>query len=355
MARSFFNPYKFRRKLKRRSRRVRRTLRDQSYVGVGRRRDFAFGSRKRNPMVCREFLNIRQRLYLGIIIVCFLGGFAAMLYSPQLKIDQISVTGLQRIEQIDFTDAIAGVLADTVWYVLPGENYFLVNTQEVEDILAQRYPLATVIVKKEFPNTLSVLVEEKLSTLIYDNAVQYGYVGLDGKLVELLRLVGEDEWVVQTELVTTTKMVTTTNDVGEKVLQAQEIQEEKEISRTHVLPMSRIIDEMGDFPLVYDTRQKEIGDINNQVLKPERIAGLVAWYRVLNSRTDIPVSYFIIHDELGNGVVRTKEGWELRVVLDEAIVDEQFARLELALREEDINRPHIQYIDLRFDGRLIVR
>jgi len=165
-------------------------------------------------------------------------------------------------------------------------------------------------------------------------------LGLEGKIVEVLRKVGEDEWQ---EI---TKTVTSTNELGE------DIQETKVIERIHRPALNDIIKELGDYPLVYDKRGFT-REINTGVLQPKTVQGIITWFNLVNKRTDIPFGYIIIDNELGDAVIKTREGWGILVQL-QTDVETQFEELQYLLKNK-INRPHLNYIDLRFPGRVYWR
>ena len=302
------------------------------------KKDFSWKNRNRNPLIAKEKIsNTKIKIQIFLIVVAIISMLWLSIYHSFFHITKINIVGLQRISEEEITTSIRSVINYKKLFIFPGKNYFLVDVDEINAILKEKYPINSIIVKKSFPHSLSLIIGEKISTLIYDNGNKYGYIGLEGKIVEVIRTVGEDEWVHKT----TTTIIT--NEDGEK------IEEEKIIESTHKPPLNRIITEMGDFPIVYDKRGREV--VQNAVaLKQDTVSGIIKWFNLINNRTDIPFGYVIINNELGDGFIKTKEGWEIKTKLN-IDVEKQFESLEFILKEK-VNRPNLSYVDLRFGSQV---
>ncbi|MBU2542097.1 FtsQ-type POTRA domain-containing protein [Patescibacteria group bacterium] len=259
------------------------------------------------------------------------------LYSNFFKISKIEYDGLQRISKTELTDAVLGVINYRKFFIFPAESYFIVNLDEIRDIVKRRFPINSIIVKKVFPNTLQITLEEKISTVIYDSGAEYSYLGMEGKIVEIIQKVGDDEWQRNIEI------VTSTNELG------QEIQEEKILSEVHLPNTSLIMKEMGDYPIVYDTR-KQVIEINSKVVDEKIVQGIIDWFNLINKTTNIEFDYIIIENEIGDGVIKTREGWDIVVKLNEN-VKQQFEELQYILKEK-VKRNSLNYIDLRFTNKV---
>jgi cell division septal protein FtsQ len=302
------------------------------------KKDFDWRPSKSNPFSkSEEGVSWKRRIQVVILIICFIGITGVGIYHPFFHINDFEVLGLQRIDEVEFKQAVCGMVDYNKLFLFPAKNYFLIDVDEVREIIEQRFPAEQVIVKKNFPNILSVQVQEKISTIIYDNGKEFSYLGMEGNVVEKLRKVGEDEWLVKTET------VTSTNEQGE------EITEEKEIEKKHIIKSTKIIKEMGDYPIIFDKRAKK-ADLNEQVLFPETISGVVEWFNFINKKTDVPLSYFILENEVGDLQINTKEGWYLFVKINQSL-DFQFEKLDYLLKNK-VDRNTLNYIDLRYQNRV---
>ena len=234
------------------------------------KKDFAWHASKSNPFTKEERLSWKQKIEIILIFVSVFSTFGFLIFHPYFYINNINIQGLKRIEKQEFLEAVNGAIDYKKFLVLPTESYLILSTNELEEVLKLKFALSSITVKKNFPNALSIFVEEEISTIIYDNGKQYSYLGLDGSIVEILRNVGDDEWLIET------KSVTSTNEEG------IEIQELKEISRKHNPPIKNINNNFGDYPILYDIRKKE-GNVNDKMLQVETIRGILEWFSLLTN------------------------------------------------------------------------
>lgn len=261
-----------------------------------------------------------------------------MLYHPIFHIQQIQVQGLQRIKESDLIDSVFGALNYKKWFVLPGQSYLLTNVDDIRSMLMEKYPLQSLRVAKIFPQTIILALAERISTIIYDNGRQYSYIGLEGKILEVAQAVSADEWQESAPIVTTTLAGSASQVVTREVL-----------DRKHEPALERVITTLGNYPIVYDTRGQS-SEIGQSVLTTATVGGVIEWFNFIEKRTNIPFGYFLITNEAGEGIIKTREGWELRVQLTKDR-QRQFDELNLVLREK-VNRRDLNYIDLRYPGRI---
>lgn len=307
---------------------------------VRSKKDFAWQAARANPYSREVVVSLKQKLELFILILLGIATVGFLLYHPYFQVQNVNVDGLKRISQSDFMDAVHGATQYSSYLVLPNTSYLIIDPDELEEVLKAKFALASIEVEKKFPHSLNIHVEEEISTIIYDNGKEYCYLGLDGAIVEKLRKTGDDEWLIETEI------VTSTDENGEIIA------EEKEISRMHILPLEYIINEMGDYPIIYDTRAKE-GNVNEIILGEKTTKGILNWYNLLKKKIDITKIYFMIENEVGDAEIVNPDGYNLKIKLDERVL-EQLAALDILLEKQ----PEIdsaEYIDLRYPDRVYWR
>lgn len=305
---------------------------------MGHKKDFAWKSGFSNPYKVKEPLGIKKKLEIMLLTVSFFGTFFLLIFHPYFHINKINITGLQRIKYDEIKGDILGIMKDKKFAVFPKTSYIFTDIDEVRDILKDKYPIESIVIKKSFPNELSVNLEEKISTIIYDNGELYNYLGLDGNIVETLGKVDENEWQEKIETSTTT-------------LADGTIREEKHIiERIYKPNTNNISTRFGNYPIVYDARITSTTESLTPLIKPETVSGIINWFNFLNKKTDIPFSYIIIEDGMGKGLIKTKESWDLIVDLSNRF-DAQIDELNLLLKEK-IDRKNLNYIDLRFPDKV---
>ena len=338
MRRNIFNRHKYKRKWGRGFKKASNFLMNSDSDNFRKRKDFAWHGSKRNPMqIDGDNTDWKKRIEVTILVISLFLMICLGLYSNFFKIKEVKLSGLQRIERSEITNAVFGIIDYNKLFIFPGKNYFLVNVEEIKDIMKQRFALESIIVKKTFPNTLEIILEEKISTVIYDNGKEYSYLDTDGKIVEIIRKVGDEEWNKKIEI------VTSTNELGE------EITEEKVLAQTHHPNITAIIKEMGDYPIFYDTRDQKV-EVNSKVISTDMVTGAIEWFNLINKNTDIPFGYIEINNGIGGAIIKIREGWELLIKLDNT-VEAQFEELEYILKQK-VNHQNLNYIDLRFPGKV---
>lgn len=280
----------------------------------------------------------RWKWYVKVFVIAltFLGSIGLLLLHPFFQIHSVQIQGLQRIKEGDIRDTVNGILSYKRFFVFPQNNFFVVDINDLHTILEQKFALKKLSISKKFPHTLDIYVEEKLSTIIYDNGEQYSMIDANGKVSEVLRIVDDSEWRV------VKKHVTSTSATG------TEVSTEQIISRFHTPNYKKIIAEIGENPLVYDTRNKKV-EKGAQILDENTVRAIIQWYEVVKQNTDIPMTYFYLEHEVGDVTIKTSEGWNIKAKLDTNI-NEQFQTLQYILQQK-VKRSELQYIDVRFPGR----
>lgn len=279
---------------------------------------------------------IKFYIKISVIVTTFLGTFGLLFLHPFFTMRVIDIKNLQRLPENEIRDTVSGILSYKKYYIFPQNNYFLIDLSDLHEIVTGKYPMKKLTIRKVFPHTLSLEVEEKPSKIIYDNGEQYSFLDEDGRISEIVRVVDPSEWKV------ISKSVTSTNEKGE------EISSEEILSRFHSPDYKSVRLEIGEYPLVYDQRGKKVSK-NEQVLEIKTLEGIMDWYQKIKNQTDVPLSYFEFGQELGDIIIKTSEGWIIKAKLNESI-EMQFQTLQYILREK-VKRPNLQYIDVRFSGK----
>lgn len=315
MRRLFINPYKIKRRLKRRLERE----------DINSTRDVAWHETKVNPHYYPSH-NRRRTILLAVAGGIALIATGLILFHPLFQITDIRVFGLERINRDEFLSGVNGILRDKKLFMFPGQSYPLVDTEEIQQILLMRYSLEEASVKKTFPNTLSIAVEEKIATVLYDNGKTYSTVGLDGRIVETLRQVGDNEWKERPGATPSST------------------------ERFHVPDDAAITADIGLYPILYDLQAPAHITVHDAVLTPERVEGIIGWYRRLPEAFGISMRYMTLEQNAtGLAVIETGEGWEIRNRLNNDR-QEQMDALQIALKQIK-NRKGLQYIDVRYPGK----
>lgn len=325
-----FNPYKVQRQLDRRSRAWNQTTAwFRNFLSTGPR-----PGRYSNPL----HQHTKKRWPLPVLCITLLTLGGVLVWHPFFSVHLVSVTGATRVPATEVSEAAQGIMDRTRWLVLPGTNYFLIDTTEIADILTQRFPFYSVKLVKQFPSQLDIQVMEKNPVLIFDNGQEYSYIDPSGQVIKVLEKVGDSEWKFKTGAVaaTSTPGATTTLEI---------------INRWHEPAAKRIATTYGLYPILYQVGGATTTP-NSQAVTFEIVTNVRAWQERLDNSLGQPGALFFVQDnERGEGSIRTRAGWILKVrLLDD--VEIQAQRLELVLRTLEAQKIKPNYIDVRFEGKV---
>ena len=307
------------------------------------RKDFSWKGRElENPFLHQEE---KDHFFLKILIIVssITVTLSIFIFHPFFSINNVEVNGLQRIDKNDLLNTVNGILNYQKFGFISGRSYLLADINEIKEIIKERYPLEKIIVKKSFPNKIDILIQEKISTVIYDNGQEYSYVDLNGKVVELMRKVSDYEWKDITE------KVTTTTPEGETVTTTIII------DKLHEPDITSIKNDLGTYPIIYDKNNTQKVGINEKVLDDVHVKVLIDWYKYLDSNQNLPLKYFIFENNTQDLIIKTYKGTYIKTRFDRE-VSTQINLIE-NLYKEKIKNPEqfITYIDLRYKDRIYWR
>ena len=306
-------------------------------------KDYSWQKSKKNPYKKDSNSSLNWKIILSVILSIFVVGVIGyfLLFHQFFLINQIKVNGVERIKKKDFKNSIRGIYSYNKFFVFPANNYFLLDKKELKQILKQKYPLEGIKIRKKLPNIIEVKVEEKISTIIYDNGKKYATVGLNGKVIKNLRKVGQDEWNVETKVTkkTLTSSATTT-----------EVKKETVTSSVHTPEVKQLTKKQGKFPILYDKRGKIINK-ENKILSKAVVEGVTKWYQLLNNRSNLSFNYGRIDTNKANLVIYTDQ-IQLKVNTNKNKVESQFNKLTKILNNKIKKPTRLNYIDLRYENKV---
>jgi hypothetical protein len=299
------------------------------------RGDFSVSSKKRNPYRSTSWIE-RYKPFFALGAGCMaalITGYLLFFHSL-FQIKTYQITGLERLTDEQFQEAIDAMLDKHAYLFIPASNYFVLDTQELEELLAERFGLETISVSRSFPQTLDVTIQEKISTIVYTNGQTYAHLGATGRVVEQVRSVMTTEWVAQTQERTVTSE--DGEDTTELVTVGQEFRPDYGV----------LFGESDPFPVIYDERELPI-ESDAQQIRPEIADGVIAWHTALVRTTEIRPTYVALQDERGYGHIHTNAGWTIKADLL-AAPGPQLDRMDYLFSSGQANPEALSYIDLRF-------
>ncbi len=312
---------------------------DKLFKSKGPRKikDYTWKGTQYNPYK-REDTSGRKKtkILLGVLTISVILLIYVIVFSGLFDIKIITVSGNDKIEINEITEVINNTLEYKSFGFIPNSSFFAASIEDISEVLRGRFPIDKITIEKHFPHEIHISITEKISTVIYDNGSVYGFTGLDGSVVELIRAVENYEWKDITEKISTTTVdgVTTTIDTV--------------VGREHTPDRKKIHEQVGEYPIVYDKREHQT-DKGVTVLKPEEAILIIGWYNELKN-TDFGVELFIIENDT-DFYIDTKEGWTIKTRFMRNNPAEQMREIKLALQKVE-NRRSISYIDIRYQNRI---
>jgi len=119
--------------------------------------------------------------YRILFIVLFLGLFYFLFFSEWLQIQRIVIEGNKNTDKKLILDSVEPYLHKKVLAIFPSNNFFWVREGSIENEAKSNFRrISEVKIKKEFPNTLILQIEEKKAVLLFCNEKGCLWVDEDG-------------------------------------------------------------------------------------------------------------------------------------------------------------------------------
>jgi len=272
---------------------------------------------KRPERPQRKLFSLKVKLFLLLMLI--LSWVALAIYLPYFHINQITYYGLRVIKKEEIDSYIKDNYLNN-WKIIPLNNFFLARTAKIQELLSQKYALNQLSVTKKFPHTLEVDLEEKMSSVIYDNGEEYFLLDSEGSALKFLKETGE-------QMPTSTLSASTTFD--------------------HKPDYIRMKNEFGDYPVIYDARFIPVEEKQNNILAKKIIAMMIEWRNMVEKEGIATIKYFTTDNPTAGLTAVTNKGFAILWQPDSDLT-KQLTNLKTVLRSE---RPN-EYIDLRFGERV---
>ncbi len=305
----------------------------------------------------------RTKIYLILLAVIILGWVGILIYLPYFKITKITYLGLNFIKKEDIDSTIKNDLLNNRLVMTPN-GYFLINTKSLEKKLSEKYSLNSIKVKKIFPSELLVDLDEKISTIIYDNGLGYYLLDNEGGVLKFLDKAENPEVNISKEggmivppsneknateatVMATSSLSTTSTPAISSLIQGITLpNEEKELIKTHIPEFRKIKKNFGSYVILYDTRNISVTEKQPNIISKKIIENTIVWSDILE-KEGMSVKYMTCEHPLGGITTHTDLPW---VIIFDPTKDltEQLTRMKEVLKDNIIN----EYIDLRFSDRV---
>ncbi len=132
---------------------------------------------------------------IWLIIFIFL--LQSIWQAPFLRIDNVNVHNNQDTTVQEIKESIQNELTASRFVIFKNNNYFLFDSQPMKDILITEYNLDNVIITKNFPNTIDITVQEKVSHFIWQKDDSLYLLDSNGALNRQIRALDDKYLILQ--------------------------------------------------------------------------------------------------------------------------------------------------------------
>jgi len=247
----------------------------------------------------------RNRFFwLGILIlIVFIGLFYFLVFSSFFQIKEIKISGnsafaeasadRQKISVENIQEVIEKEIEQRVLF-LPTKSIFLAGFPKIKAKISETFPqIAQINFKREFPDTLTVMIEERKPTAVFNREDLYFFLDKEGIIFE-------------------------NTLAGGQLIKIKKAVKAKEL---------------------------KLGD---RVLEKELISAILEIESKLENDLKIPIEeVLVVSDERIN--IKTSDGWEI-YLNPKGDIEWQLTKLRVDLEEEipQERRKDLEYIELRF-------
>ncbi|MFH1790243.1 MAG: FtsQ-type POTRA domain-containing protein [bacterium] len=300
----------------------------------GRKNPYKTGRR------CSRKLSLMTKFIILLSII--LSWMILILFMPFFQISDISYEGLENIKISELSSLINDkFLREQKW--IPYNNFFLVNTEKIKKELLEINSVLWAEVTKSFPSSLKIIIEEKKTSLIFDDGYSYFLIDNSGEIVKYLGPVEPDEFIMVpiAEIVTTTIL-----NSNQLALTSTTTVRTTSLKKEHMPNYDKIRHEYGNYPIFVDRRniKRETGD--TEIVSPKIISSILYFQNELTDKGVGHIRFFEFTNIFAGIKAVTNNSWHifLNPLLNP---EQQISNLFLVLKK---NKPS-EYIDLRSQGR----
>ncbi len=312
--------------------RQRRKNKRLSFAAVAPNKRFSANPFKKNRPQKRKLTFIFKLFIFFLVLIVW---FILLLYFPFFKVDKLEVKGLENIKYQEISEFIKGRWQKCHYW--PCNNYFFIDTNQIYDDLLNQFAIKKLTARKQFPDKLIINLEEKKTSLLYDNGQSYYLVDESGQAIKFLRHLNDSDFILR-EVSTTT---TSTEIDGLAVNVTTTV-------KVHIPNNVLIKAAYGKFPLLYDKRFNHINVGNSKVIiPPELVLYVVELEQKFKQLKYGEIKYFVLEYIDGGLKVVTTNRWDLLVDF-KVSMEQQLKNLKVILNNE---KP-LEYIDLRAGDRI---
>ncbi len=245
-----------------------------------------------------------------VLILLIVSWIVLMLTLPYFKISKITINGNKITKATEVENYVRQ-------YHFSKNNYFLFPDKSTAEKITETFLYQNVQIKKVFPDTIVITVNEKPASVIYDDNTNYYLLDNDGKVIKQL---SEFSYIPTVNISTSSP-------------------------NFHLVLYQQIQNSYGIFPVIYN--ENPTTDTKKYLISPKLIKSAIEWGRIIKDQEIGELQYFKIGETDFNLKIFLKQPWYILINTD---LDSQIQLKNLKIITSN-NKP-TEYIDLRFGERV---
>lgn len=305
--------------------------------------------RRRHSGIMLPKIN-KKTLCIVFLVSVISAWLSILLYAPYFTITSTRIGGLKNIKNEEIKPYIDQYLSSKSLHFFKNSNFFVLSENTLSSVLKQHFYVEDIQITKVFPNQLNIDIQEKISSVIYDNGSEYVILDENGTVVKQIKACTDECVLVSAYNTASSTDVSISNQPPFTATNATTSTQLPEIdaNTSHKPKYDTFALEYLNIPVVYDSRHHDVTVGNRFVLLPENIATIESIYtKARKNEKNYNILYFVI-DEPGSGVKAvTDKGFAIYFSLDNDL-NSQFNFTRVVLKD---NKPS-EYIDVRYANRV---
>lgn len=269
--------------------------------------------------------NYKKILVTAFILLIFLGWITLMLTLPYFKINNIVINGtkISKAQEVEDYLRYGDYFKDGL---ISKKNYFIFPDKTVAQKIEKKFLYDSVVIKKVFPNTINIIINEKPASIIYDNNGLIYLLDKDGKIIKKSEL---------SYSTTPTALAINQTSTPAIILNSAALEAYRGTQA-----------EYGNFPIIIDN--KPIPQNQEKIISAKLIEGAQTWKKYLEEQGIGEVKLFTTDETDFNLKITLNKPWYI-LVNTQSDASAQMRNLKMILSNSS---SPTSYIDLRFGDRV---
>lgn len=284
------------------------------------------GRRFENPFFKKKKIKPWKKILLSLFFVGGIFGLVGYsIYGPLFTITTIEIQGLTTIPIQDVENAIRSKIDKSKFSIIPRDHSLFLKSNKITEELAEELDFETIELSSD-RNSITIFATERISELVWRSDRSFYFIDFEGKIQREFR---------ESEL----------NSIFSRL--NMPLNASLDGSEPTFAPLQPNV------PIIEDKSKTSV-EIENQVTNGKTVENVLEFDNALRRLSLIPIIYEI--DSPNEAWLRVITTSNFNILFESGgDIEKQIKSLSVALGEYKDTLAEIQYIDIRFDGRVYIK